>query len=221
MNLLDKRFPNIYSERSRLYTKSLEKKAFFEERLVREGSSVYREWEPKRSKLGAGLVKKISQIGIKEGSIVLYLGASHGYTPSFVSDIIGNDGFMFAIDFAPEVTRDLVLLAEQKKNIAPILADCNHPEDYKDLVKEKVDIVFQDIAQRHQVEIFLKNCVKYLKDGGFGLLALKSRSIDVTKNPKEIYRQVRAQLEQTMVVVDYRELDPFERAHALFVVKKK
>src|SRR4030042_1392825 len=88
----------------------------------------------------------------------------------------------------------------------------------RDLVTKQVDDVYQDIAQKNQVEIFLKNCDAFLKKGGFGLLAVKARSVDVTKHPKEIFREVRRQLEQSsMVIVDYRELEPFERDHAFLL----
>jgi fibrillarin-like pre-rRNA processing protein len=60
----------------------------------------------------------------------------------------------------------------------------------------------------------------YLKSGGFGLLAVKSRSVDITKRPKEVYSQVREELEKKVTIVDYRVLDPFEKDHAMFVVKK-
>ena len=61
----------------------------------------------------------------------------------------------------------------------------------------------------------------FLKPGGFGLLALKARSVDVTKNPKEIFRKVKIELEEKYNVVDYRDLDPYELDHAFYVVKKK
>ncbi|MFH1589079.1 MAG: fibrillarin-like rRNA/tRNA 2'-O-methyltransferase [archaeon] len=222
MNLLNKKFQNIFVDRNNLYTQSIDKNSFFGEKVKVENGINYREWDPKRSKLAAGLMKGLSQIGFRPGSIVLYLGASHGYTPSFVSDIVGRSGFVFAIDFAPTVVRDLVMIAEQRKNIAPILANCNFPEEYKDLVVP-ADIVYQDIAQKNQVQIFLRNCDAYLKNGGFGLLALKSRSIDVTQDPRDIYNKVRTELEKhpSIVIVDYKTLDPFEKDHAMFVVKKK
>jgi fibrillarin-like pre-rRNA processing protein len=217
------KFPNVYlrkeGKKIRFYSKNLIPGiSQFEEKLVREGGIEYREWEPKRSKLAAAIMNKISQIGIKEGNVVLYLGASHGYTASFVSDMIGKNGFIFAIDFAPVVVRDLVFVCEQRKNMTPILADCNHPEEYADKIV-KVDIVYQDVAQKNQVEIFLKN-MQFAKPDGFGLLALKARSIDVTKKPREVFREVRAKLEKEVKIVDYRELEPFEKDHAFFVVKK-
>jgi len=180
----------------------------------------YREWNPKRSKLGAALMKDVSQIGMKENDYILYLGCSTGTTVSHVSDIIGPNGLVFALDFAPRVLRDMVFVAEDRHNIAPIMADANKPETYAHLICE-VDTVFMDIAQKNQAEIFIKNCKLFLKPGGFGLLALKARSVDVTRYPKDVFREIRAKLEREFAVVDYRELEPFEMDHAFFVIKKK
>lgn len=220
-----KKFNVFEDKRNRrlLYTRNLTPgKRFFAEELIREQGAEFRSWDVSRSKLGSAIKKGISQIGIKDKDLVLYLGAAHGFTPSYVSDLVGNEGFVFCIDNAPRVVRDLVFVCEERVNMAPILADANHPEEYKDLVSPQVDVVFQDIAQRNQVEIFLKNCDAYLKKGGFGLLVLKARSVDVSKRPREIFRQVRMELEKSsMIVVDYRELEPFERDHAMFVCKKK
>jgi len=205
-----------------LYTQSLDPGfSIYGEKLIRAGKFEFREWNPNRSKLGAAIHKGISQIGIKPGSLVLYLGAASGTTVSHVSDVVGKEGFVFAIEFSPIVLRNLVFIAERRKNIAPIFADVNHPDDYKDKVSEKVDVIFQDVSQRNQVEIFLKNCNVFLKKGGFGLLALKARSIDVTKKPKDLFNQVREELEKTITVADYRVLEPFEKDHALFVCKKR
>jgi len=220
-----KKFNVFEDKRNRraVYTRNLTPgKRFFAEELVREQGVEFRSWDVSRSKLGAAIKKGISQIGIKDKDLVLYLGAAHGFTPSYVSDLVGNEGFVFCLDNAPRVVRDLVFVCEERINMAPILADANHPEEYKDLISPQVDVVFQDIAQRNQVGIFLKNCDAYLKRGGFGLLALKARSVDVTARPRDIFREARIQLEKSsMVVVDYRDLEPFERDHAMFVCKKK
>lgn len=214
---------NVYQDKRFLYTKNLVPgKSLFEEGLIIENKIEYRAWDVYRSKLGAGIKKGLSEIGLKQRDIVLYLGAAHGYTPSYVSDIVGNKGFVFCIDNAPRVVRDLIFVCEERENMAPILIDANHPETYKELITEQVDVVYQDIAQRNQVDIFLKNCDAYLKKAGFGLLAVKARSIDVAEKPKEIFKQVREQLEQSsMVIVDYKELEPYEKDHAMFVCKRK
>ena len=192
----------------------------FSEKIIKQKGLEFREVDPKRSKLIAAIAKGLSQTGIKPDSKVLYLGASHGYTPSFVSDIVGKKGVVFCLDFAPTVVRDLIFVCEQRENMIPLLKDAKKPETYKENILP-VDVIFQDVAQRDQVQIFLKNIKEHLKQGGFGLLALKSRSIDVTKKPTEIFNQVRQELQKHTTIVDQRTLEPFEKDHAFFVIKKK
>jgi fibrillarin-like pre-rRNA processing protein len=195
-------------------------KRVYGELLLREGKQEYREWNPFNSKPAAAMIKGLDQFGLKPSDIVLYLGAASGTTVSHFSDIVGRNGFIFALDFAPRVMRDLIFLCEERKNIAPILADAKKPTSYVDRVCE-VDFLYMDIAQKDQARIFLKNVDMFLKKDGYCLLALKSRSVDVTKRPREIFSRVRQELEEKLVVVDYRELDPFEKDHAFFVCKKR
>ncbi|MEK6963386.1 MAG: fibrillarin-like rRNA/tRNA 2'-O-methyltransferase [Nanoarchaeota archaeon] len=226
MLALGPKFPNVFEHETdkgkSLYTKSiLPGVKHFGEYIFVEGTEEYRFWDPFKSKLAAALAKRLAQCGIKEGDKVLYLGASHGYTPSFISDIIGKKGFMFCLDSAPRVIRDLLFVTELRANMTPILADANQPKSYQHLLC-RVDILYQDVAQKNQVEIFLKNADAYLRGGGFGLLAIKARSMDVTKNPRVIFKEAMLQLEEHhLTVVDHRLLDPFEKDHAFFVVKKK
>lgn len=213
------KFPNIYEEGRKLYTISLtKKKTFPDEITISKGGKFYREWDPTRSKLAAALAKGLSQIGFKTDSTVLYLGAAHGYTPSFVSDIV-TEGMIFGVDLSPQVMRDLIFVAHDRPNLTPILLDAAKIEELGKRIT-KVDMLFQDIAQRNQTQIFLDN-FKFVKPGGFGMLAVKARSVDVSKKPKTIFKQVRAELEQHLTIVDYRELDPFEKDHCFFMCKKK
>jgi fibrillarin-like pre-rRNA processing protein len=208
----------------RLLTENLTPgKSFFDEELRKEKGKEYRTLDPRRSKLGAAIAKGLQQHGITEGKKMLYLGASHGYTPSFVSDMLGPSGWMICLDFAPRVVRDLVFVCEARENMAPLLGDAKHPETYAEQVPQELDLIFQDIAQRDQVDIFMKNCKQFLKKGGYGLLAVKARSIDVTKRPFEIFKRIKKEFESSneYVIVDYRELDPFEKDHAFFVVKRR
>ena len=52
------------------------------------------------------------------------------------------------------------------------------------------------------------------------MLAVKARSIDVTKNPKQIFREVKEKLGESLTIIDYRELEPFQRDHCMFICKK-
>tara|TARA_Y100000310_G_C20610236_1_gene777627 strand:- start:560 stop:1234 length:675 start_codon:yes stop_codon:yes gene_type:complete len=212
----------IYQEArgKRIFTKSiLPGVVHFEERLARDKSDEYREFDPRRSKLAAMIMKGCTNIGIRKNDIILYLGSSHGYTPSFVSDIVGKEGLIFGIDPAPRVMRDFVFLSEKRKNLVPVLASANHPEEYLERIPG-VDIVYQDVAQRNQADIFIRNCQLYLKKGGYGLLAIKARSIDIKKSPKQIFVEIRNQLEKLFTVIDYKILDPFEKDHCMIIIKK-
>lgn len=210
----------IYQDGKRIYTKSiLPKKIHFDERIVKRGKDEFREFDPRRSKLAAMIMKGCTNAGIRKNDVILYLGASHGYTCSFVSDMIGKEGLIFGIDPAPRVMRDLIFLAKERKNIVPILADANHPEQYQDKICQ-ADIVYQDLAQKNQAKIFINNCNLFLKNGGYGLLAVKARSIDVKRKPKQIFVEIRTQLEKVFTVIDFRILEPFEKDHCMIIVKK-
>lgn len=207
--------------RKRLYTVNLVPGIkVYDERLVKEKGMEFREWNARKSKLAAYILKGGQNIFIRKGSVVLYLGASYGTTPSHVSDIVGSEGFVFALDFAPRVVRDLVFVSEDRKNIAPILGDANQPDSYVGRVS-MVDVVYQDIAQRDQLNIFLKNVKLFLKKEGYALLAVKARSVDVTKKPKQIFAEVRQKLEKEMTIIDYKTLEPYQMDHCMYVCKKK
>jgi len=218
MRLLGPKFPRVAEERGRLYVESGMQD--FGEDLVERDGTVWRPWDARRSKLAAGIAKRLSQIGIKEGDTVLYLGAAHGYTPSFISDIIGEKGALFCLDFSATVVRDLLRKSSARSNMIPLLGDAKRPSDFAYRVTG-ADVIFMDIAQRDQASIFIRNCERFLKEGGFGILALKARSVDMTRNPKDIFKETYKALEQRYKVVDYRELDPFEKDHAIFIIKKQ
>lgn len=216
----------VYEEKRgrfhRIYTKSYAPRfQVYDERLVRKGGVEYRDWNPEKSKLGAAIMKGTPNIFIRKGDAVLYLGASTGTTCSHVSDIVGEDGMVFSLDFAPRVVRELVFVCEKRNNMAPLLEDAFHPENYKDKIPKEVDVIFQDIAQRNQVEIFMRNVNMYLKKGGYAILAVKSRSIDVSAKPAQVFKKVREELDKQIIIVDSRKLDPYEKDHMIFFCKKK
>src|SRR3989344_2669454 len=207
-------------KRKQLYTINLVSgQNVYGEKLVVENGVEHREWDAFKSKLAATILKGSPNIFIRKNDIVLYLGSATGTTVSHVSDIVGKEGMIFAVDVAPIVMRDLVFLAEKRANIAPILADANLPEKYLGRLS-LVDILYQDVAQKNQVEIFLKNVKAFLKKGGYALFAVKARSIDVSKRPGEVFRQVYNELEKNGIkIVDKRNLDPYQRDHMMLMCK--
>merc|ERR1740121_1106639 len=88
-----------------------------EKRLVAEAEEgeekiEYRVWNPFRSKLGAGIVGGIEAMPIKPGAKVLYLGGASGTTVSHVSDMIGPEGVVYAVEFSHRSGRDLTNMAK-------------------------------------------------------------------------------------------------------------
>lgn len=218
-------FPGVYKLRKgmriQLLTRNLSPgEQVYGEQLVRKAGVEYRAWEAKRSKLAAAILNGLNQLGLADGQSVLYLGASSGTTVSHVSDIVGSEGLVFAVENAPTMVRELVFVAEKRQNLIPILEDANHPERYQHRVLH-ADFLYQDISQRNQVEIFLKNVHLFLRPSGFCVLCVKARSIDMTKNPRDLFKEVRKQLEKEMLVVDARDLSPFQRDHMFFVCKRR
>lgn len=214
------RFDGIYRKGRSIFTENMNKgKAVYGERLIKEGKKEYRNWDPRRSKIGAALMNGLRVMPVRRNSTVLYLGASTGTTTSHVSDI-AVDGKIYAVDIAPRVVRELVFLAETRKNIFPLLFNASLPEQYGSIV-EKCDFVFQDVAASNQSEIFIKNVKMYMKEGGYGMLAVKARSINVAEKPKVIFNMIENQLKRHFRVVDRVKLQPYERDHMVFVVVNK
>ena len=65
---------------------------------------------------------------------MLYLGAASGTTVSHVSDIVGPEGLVYAVEFSHRSGRDLLNVAKKRPNIIPIIEDARHPHKYRMLV---------------------------------------------------------------------------------------
>ena len=187
------------------------------EEIVRIEGREYRVWDPFRSKLAAAIMKGLPYVPIRQGKSVLYLGASSGTTASHVSDIVGEKGLVYCVEFAQRSFRDLVNnVCKQRRNMIPIFEDARFPMRYRSIV-QTVDAIYSDIAQPDQARILSENLDSYLEAKGEFLMAVKARSIDVSKEPSEIYRQEKLILENRgYKVVEMIKLDPFERDHCMF-----
>lgn len=175
----------------------------------------YRVWDPYRSKLAA-LYTLGGGVELTPEMRVLYLGAANGTTVSHVADYVET---VYAVEFAPRPMQDLIEVARRRKNIVPIMADANRPEGYAPFM-EAVDLIYQDVAQPNQVEIAEKNLV-FLKPGGHLILMLKTRSVDVRREPAGVLAEARAGLEQRLDVVDVRWLEPYHHDHAAIICSRR
>ena len=204
-----------------LVTKSLAPgKTLFSEEKIKIKNKEYRIFSPEHSKLASALINGLKGFDINNDFSILYLGAAHGYTCSFLSDMV-DKGVIFAIDIAPKVFSRLMMVSKQRKNIIPILADANHPERYFHRVLA-ADFLYQDIAQKDQVKIFIKNINLFLKNNGRAILCVKARAIDSVKEPHELFEDVKKELKNSNIkIIDCKTLEPFQKDHCVFVCTKQ
>lgn len=110
---------------------------------VEDGEKVeYRVWNPFRSKIAAAILGGVDNIWFKPGAKVLYLGAASGTTVSHVSDLVGEEGMVYAVEFSQRAGRDLINTAKKRTNVVPLVEDARHPQRYRMLVP-MVDVVFE------------------------------------------------------------------------------
>ncbi|MBC7130227.1 fibrillarin-like rRNA/tRNA 2'-O-methyltransferase [Candidatus Bathyarchaeota archaeon] len=221
------KFPQVYQVfmddgSQRLATKNLTPgRNVYGEKLIKFEGIEYRLWDAFRSKLAAAIIKGIKTVPIKPGDQVLYLGAASGTTASHISDIVGENGRVYCVEFAPRSIRELVNnVCAYRLNMLPILEDARFPEKYTMYVRGKVDVIYCDIAQPEQAKILADNADVFLKNGGWVMLAVKAQSIDVTKEPDEIYRrEVKVLESRGFEIEDVVHLEPYDRAHAMIVAR--
>jgi len=189
----------------------------YNERLVQYKGVECRIWNPFRSKLAAAIMNGLDDFPFTQKSDVLYLGVSTGTTISHISDIVNQGGTIFGIEHASRVARDFLdRVASHRKNIVPIIQDARKPEEFFSVYK-KVDIVYVDIAQPDQTNIAIENCRLYLKSGGYLFLVIKTRSIDVTKDPKRVIKNEIKKLESLFEIKQTIDLQPYDKDHAMVV----
>lgn len=191
----------------------------YKEKLITKKRIQYRLWEPFRSKLAAAIMNGLETFPFQNKSSVLYLGVSTGTTISHISDIVGPSGIIFGVEHASRVARDFLdRVASYRKNIIPILQDARKPKEYFS-VFGKVDVVYVDIAQPDQTEIAIANCKMYLKNNGYLFLVIKTRSIDVTKPPKQIIVEETQKIRKNFEVLQIIDLHPYDKDHAIVIAK--
>ena len=109
----------VYEEGRSIFTKNKTPgKKVYDEKLMKIKGEEFREWNPRKSKIGA------------------YIKT-------------GVNGMIFGVDPAYRTMIDLIHLCNDRKNIAPIMADAFQTATFEHLVPT-VDVVVQDVAQRNQ-----------------------------------------------------------------------
>jgi rRNA 2'-O-methyltransferase fibrillarin len=177
----------------------------------------YRIWNPFRSKLGSAILKGVDNIYIAPGTKLLYLGAASGTTVSHCSDIVGPEGVVYAVEFSPRCGRDLVTMAQRRRNVIPIIDDARKPLRYRMLVG-MVDTIFSDVAQPDQARIVGLNAKYFLKTGGHVVMSIKANCVDSTMNPEHVFAQeVEVLRNEGFLMEEQISLEPYERDHAVVI----
>jgi fibrillarin-like pre-rRNA processing protein len=184
------------------------------ERITSLDQLVLRRWDPSRSKLGAALTNGWEGPLPRSGELWLYLGASTGTTASHVADLVGLEGFVFAVEKSLRPFARLLALAQRYPNLGPVLGDARDPLAYLPVVPP-VDGVYLDVAQPDQVEIGLANARWFLRPGGALVLALKTASMGRTRSAREHLLDATRQLEVAFEVEETLSLEPYHKRHFL------
>ena len=193
------------------------KNQVYNEKLVKIKGTEYRIWNPFRSKLAATIMNGLRDFPFMQKSSVLYLGVSTGTTISHISDIVGQNGIIFGVEHTSRVARDFLdRVASHRKNIIPIIQDARKPQEYFSVFK-KVDVAYVDIAQPDQTDIAINNCKMYLKSSGYLFLVIKTRSIDVTKDPNKVISNEIKKLESLFEIKQIINLHPYDKDHVIVI----
>jgi fibrillarin-like rRNA methylase len=170
--------------------------------------------------LSAAIKRGLSEMPIQPGSKILYLGAASGTTVSHCSDILGNNGTVYAVEFSERTARELIQLAAARNNIVPVVEDARHPTRYASVVAGPIEAVYQDVAQPNQASILYENLKTFCSFGAWGMLAIKARSIDSAADLDEIYSKEVSTLDNLgLQIVDNIDLSPLEKDHRFIVCR--
>lgn len=146
---------------------------------------------------------------------VLYLGAAQGGRAARIADRVP-EASVLAVEKSPVASLSLVDEARQRDNLVPYVGDARRPATYAPLVP-RLGLVFQDVAQPDQVDIFLANLHRFAPDRAY--LALKAPSVAVDRPPEQVFEQARERIEDQARVREVVDLEPYHEDHAMIVAE--
>lgn len=122
---------------------------------------------------------------------------------------------MYAVEFSARSGRDLLNVAQRRRNIVPIIEDARHPLKYR-MIVPMVDVIFADVAQPDQARIVGLNAQYFLKNGGHAVISIKANCIDSTSPAEAVFMSEVAKLKDLKLKgLEKITLEPYERDHAV------
>ncbi|XP_017220386.1 putative rRNA 2'-O-methyltransferase fibrillarin 3 [Daucus carota subsp. sativus] len=159
----------------------------------------YRVWNPRVSKLAAAVLGGLTNIWIKPGSRLLYLGDVCGSTVLQLSDLVGSDGLVYVIGLSDVVANTV----EERLNVITLpgnysfykddttfrMADNSMclGQDYH-MVIGMVDVILGDIIYRNnywQMSYIASYALHHLKTGGHYLISSRAKNINLSSQVKD------------------------------------
>ncbi len=185
------------------------------ERWVERSGRTYRSFEPTRSKLAAALSNGWTGGLPCPRDRWLYLGAATGTTASYVADLVGPEGRVYALERSLRPFSRLLALSARWPNLLPILGDARRPREYSGLVPP-VDGLYCDVAQPDQIPIVRSNAELFLKGPGARVLvALKTPSMGRDRTAAGHRARSEEELRAFVHLARVVTLEPFHRGHYL------
>ncbi|KAK1379880.1 hypothetical protein POM88_026624 [Heracleum sosnowskyi] len=194
----------------------------------------YRVWNPRVSKLAAAALGSLTNIWVKPGSHVLYLGDVCGITVLQLSDLVGSDGLVYVIGLSDAVANTL----EERSNVVTLPRNYFYSEDRRlsldrdyrmivgmdyRMVVGMVDVILGDIVYPDpswQVSYIARYALLHLKTGGHYLISTRAKNINLTSQAKDPFADheklpsdVRMEFETNELVM----LETIGRGHAMAV----
>ncbi|XP_074328717.1 uncharacterized protein LOC141666553 isoform X2 [Apium graveolens] len=162
-----------------------------------DGTEVeYRLWNPHISKLAAAILGGLTNIWIKPGSHVLYLGDVCGITVLQLSDLVGSNGMVYVIGLSDVVANTV----EERSNVVTF------PENF--------------CFRKDMVNYIARYALLHLKTGGHYLICTRAKNINFTSQVKDPFADhdklpfsVRIEFKTNEIVM----LEPIGRGHAVAV----
>ena len=170
-------------------------------------------WNPYHSKLSAYLVAGGKNWPFKKNSKILYLGSAEGNTISYLTEICKTNSIT-AVEISPVAMAELLVLARKKDNIIPCLCDAHFPEKYR-IQANNPEIIYQDIAQNDQVDIFIRNCEYFKPKQAF--LMLKTQSI--AKGDFDIFKNTEKRLSEIFEKVESVNINKWAKGHSAYFME--
>jgi fibrillarin-like pre-rRNA processing protein len=78
------------------------------------------------------------------------------------------------------------------------------------------------VAQPQQGKILADNADVFLKPNGYVLVAIKSRSVDVTMEPSDVFKQeIKVLTNRNFEIIQTIGLEPYEKDHEMILARKQ